>query len=97
MGHCMNLIRIQRKVRGVLETQDLVSPWETTGVMTVESSSSANSHALHAVSDTSTVLVLEFFHAKNARAADDPLRLAGKAGFSSTLQVSTVCHFNLSS
>ncbi|KAF4613110.1 hypothetical protein D9613_011187 [Agrocybe pediades] len=89
LGQCLNLIRIQRKVRGALEAQDLTSSWEAVGqVMTLDASASANSHPMHAVSDTATVLVLEFYHAKSNNTVTDPLRLAGKEEFASNL---TIC------
>ncbi|KAF9559785.1 hypothetical protein CPC08DRAFT_637306 [Agrocybe pediades] len=91
LGQCLNLIRIQRKVRGALEAQDLTSSWEAVGqVMTLDASASANSHPMHAVSDTATVLVLEFYHAKSNNTVTDPLRLAGKEEFASNLTTCSI-------
>ena len=91
-GQCLNLVRIQRKVQGVLELADLISPWESINQAMVVTGGEANSYAIQAV-DEPTVVLLDFFHSRNTRRRD-PLGLPGKGDTSDNLRVSTVCRFS---
>lgn len=87
VGKCLNLIRINREVQGILEVQSLISSWESVNQAMVLDGSGANSCAMQAV-DEATVVVLEFFHSKNTRRRD-PLGLPGKRDISTNLSTSS--------
>lgn len=85
-GQCLNLVRIQQKVQGILETGDFLSPWESVDQpMAINGS---DSYAIQAV-DYATVVVLEFFHSRNTRRRN-PLGLPGKGDVSDNLRISSV-------
>jgi len=87
-GQCLNLVRIHRNVKGVLESQEFVSPWESIDQPMVLDSNGANSCAMQAV-DEATVIVLELFHSRKTRRRD-PLDLPGKGDVSTHLRISSV-------
>jgi len=86
-GQCLNLVRVHRNVKGVLESQEFISPWQSIDQPMVLDSNGANSCAMQAL-DEATVLVFEFFHSRNQRRRD-PLSLPGKGDMSTSLRVSS--------
>ena len=90
----MNLVRFRRNVKGVLESQEFVSPWQSVDQPMVLDGNGASSCALQAL-DVATVLVLEFFYSRNTRRRD-PLSLPGKGDVSTRLRISSVSLFPLS-
>lgn len=93
VGQCLNLVRVQHQVQGILESSEFIGPRELVDQPMLVDGSGANSYTIQTV-DEATVLVLEFFHSRNIHRRD-PLDLPGEGDVSRNLQVSSVCLFSL--
>ncbi|KAI6009768.1 hypothetical protein BKA83DRAFT_4415326 [Pisolithus microcarpus] len=84
-GHCVNLVRIRRLVKGALEKQDFVSGWDASDEAMMVDGSDSSSLAFPSAEDA-YVFVVETYHSTN-RARKDPRKLPGLKELSTSLRV----------
>jgi len=87
VGECINLVRVTRMVRGVLEIQELVSSWDSINQAMAVRDSGTMSLAIQAV-ENPVVVVVECFHSGDKR-KDDPVLLPARNDLNSKLRVVT--------
>jgi hypothetical protein len=91
VGECINLIRVNREVNGLLDIENFISQGENQAM--VVSESGMDSYAIPAT-DQPSVLTFEFFHSKNPHKRD-PLLLPECGDVSSDLRIVSVCYLQL--
>ena len=91
VGDCINLIRVNREVNGLLDIQDFISQGENQAMVVNESGT--DSYAIPAT-DQPSVLTFGFFHSKNPHKRD-PLLLPECGDVSSDLRIVSVCYLQL--
>lgn len=89
IGECINLIRVNHIVNGLLDIQDFISNWDSKDRAMVVNESGMDSYAVPAT-DQPSALTFEFFHSRNPRKRD-PLMLPEHGNLSSSLRVMSVC------
>lgn len=91
VGECINLIRVNRMVNGLLDIQDFISQLVSKDQAMVVNESGMDSYAMPAI-DQPTLLTFEFFHSRITH-KHDPLMLPEDGDFSSDLRVISVRSF----
>jgi hypothetical protein len=94
-GECLNLIRINRIVNGVMEKQAFTGCWDSTEHPMLIHGTGMNAYAVPVNAEPS-VFIFEFFHSKNKRRRD-PFLLPEREDRSLNLRITTVSSpsFNL--